>query len=740
MQEREAMLLAKRSWIAGQLQTDFDDLVRKWQPIHRRMIDDIRQIEGIDSTTTPSKDNATPGGESREPPTLAITRSRTAIAAARLSDMLFPHSDQPWDIAPANDPHIPEQDVPPNPATGEPAVMPEEVEGILKTRAEEMRKVIGDQLQETKFVAKARRMIEDATATGWGVLKGPIMGVRKRKTHRGELTASGNGLTLVSVTEIIEEDRPEVDYVDPWSFIADLAPTVDEAEKAFQIRLMTERDLRELTQLPGFDAEAIKRLLKTKPVDVSGSPILSSYAQKNSALGLTENLRECYVVLEYHGPMRKKWAEEQDGVYCCECLSGGKDEQGQDVPYTWEDDGSPLPMVTMFFCQGEVLKFKESPIESDTRLPFYVFTFHRLDDTFAGGGIPYLLRSMDRAIQAAWRMGLHNAAVSSGPIVFARKGKLSSADGRLSIKGPKILFVDGEEQALKDQVHTVLVPNNAEQYLQLLDRAMGLADEIINLPLMAQGPGTAVTQTASGLAMQLNANNIFQKRMAMGAEDSVIVPLIERMVEWNLTYGDPERLGGDFKVIPRTNALLVKDMQAQRLQAATMMAADPRFAMYCDNYELLKKNFEMLEISTDGIVMPEDKAREAEKAAQQQQPDPMVAIKQQEAEIKAQKIQSDNEVAHAKIEMADRDMQAKQAIAEMQIEQAYATLALQEDISLAEVQTGIMKAREASQIKREDMGVKARVAAETLAHKERAMQTEIVAERNRVPGPVIASQ
>jgi len=719
--EFQAKVEAKRKWIANSLQGDCDDLVRKWRPIHARMIDDERQVEGIDAGTQPTKDNATAGEPGRDPPTLKITASRTAIAAARLADMLFPHADQPWDIAPADEPHIPEEDLQP--------MEPAQVESILKERADEMRKLVKDQLQETRFVPKARRMLEDAARIGWGVLKGPVMGVRKRKRHRGQLAMDGQSLTMVSVTEVQEESRPDIEYVDPWKFVADLAPTIEEAEKAYEFRLMSERDVRELRGMPGFDDEAIQRLLKQKPTEVSGSPILGTYARKNIALGLQENLREVYVVIEYNGPMRKEWAEQQEietecgcqTVWTCDAL------QVNGQPWMFVDDGSPLPMVQIFFCQGEILKFKESPIENDSRLPYYVYTFHRMDDTFAGGGIPYLMRSMDRVIQASFRMGLHNASVSSGPLVFLRRGKVTPADGRGSIRGPKTFYVDGE-QSMKDLVYTQIIDNNAQQYLALLDKALALSDEIINLPLIAQGSPSAVTQTASGLAMQLNAQNIFQKRLAMNAEDSVIVPLIDRMIEWNLAYGDAARIGGDFKVVPRTNALLVKDMQAQRLQAATMMTADPRFAPYIDNYGLLKKNFEILEIATDGIVLPEQEAREREQAMQQQAPDPMVEIKQAELQIKQAKIDSDAQIAQGDQELRAMEAQMKERVAQMGVDQAYAKLALDENITLADIQAKIQQIREAEATKRTKIGVDARVAAEKLAADERKTQQEIAVE------------
>ena len=289
---------------------------------------------------------------------------------------------------------------------------------------------------------------------------------------------------------------------------------------------------------------------------------------------------------------------------------------------------------------------------------------------------------------------------------------------------------------MNDLVKEIITPNNAAQFMALLDKAMMLADEIINLPLISQGK--QAEETAQGQITRMNTNNIFQKRMAMGTDDNVLCPIGERMIEWNLTYGDPKQIGGDFKWTSRVNALLVKDQQAQRLQAATMMASSPQFAPYVDNYTLLKRNFEILEVPTDGILLPEDDAREKEKAMAQQQPDPMIELKQEEVALKGRKIDSDNEIAQGKMEIAAQDSQTKREIAMMNRDQAFAALALQEDLTFADIQAGMLKAREASSTKQQEMGSKARVEAEKLAAKERADAVEIAAERNRTPGPILA--
>ena len=74
----------------------------------------------------------------------------------------------------------------------------------------------------------------------------------------------------------------------------------------------------------------------------------------------------------------------------------------------------------------------------------------------------------------------------------------------------------------------------------------------------------------------------------------------------------------------------------------------------------------------------------------------------------------------------------------MNVEQAFAALALQENLTFADIQAGMERARGEQSIKQQEMGAKARIEAEKMAAKERADAVEIAAERNRAPGPILA--
>ena len=99
--EKQMIEDSRARFIANDLQADFDDLAKKWQPIHRRMADDERRFNDSQEVATDTKDRSADGaGQNREAPTLAITFSRTIITAARRADMLLPNNDNHGEVQP----------------------------------------------------------------------------------------------------------------------------------------------------------------------------------------------------------------------------------------------------------------------------------------------------------------------------------------------------------------------------------------------------------------------------------------------------------------------------------------------------------------------------------------------------------------------------------------------------------------------------------------------------------------
>jgi hypothetical protein len=283
-----------------------------------------------------------------------------------------------------------------------------------------------------------------------------------------------------------------------------------------------------------------------------------------------------------------------------------------------------MVVADIWYCGQEILKSKLSPlfVARDFRLPYYVYAPFPGDDTMFGQSIPYLARDSQRSATSAWQIGLHNASVSSGPLIFARQGTLRPRDGKYSIRGPKWFDVTdaGADRQLNDLVNAVIIPNNAEQAFEIFQAAQSLMDEELNTIQWASPDTTEPTQTASGIAMLMNSRTILQRRASAIADDELFGPLVERFVLWNNLYSQRTDIKGNYDVVPLCQSVrLVKDIQAQQQLMFAQLCQNPQFNGMFDPYELFTCIAGNYDIPKDRILTPKDKWQQMQ-AQQQQQP------------------------------------------------------------------------------------------------------------------------
>lgn len=638
-----------------------DEVVKAKRPIEQRMVDDIRQYDGTPRIRMSKQDTTSVNRGSLEPPRIHATRSRTDALESRLADMLFPTNDHPWDMTPTPDDEweMPDESDPstsqygqpaPPPAPpqpqGQPQGAPSPDQGVLAQMGgqqspgapqpgppqpaapdknalsdaideacERMKKTIRDQFNECNFVASGRIMVRDACRYGFGILEGPFVTTKTQRRFNGPQME-------MSVREI---PIPAIKYCDPWCFFPDMTPSLDKAEFVFKLNLMSSREVQELAENPGFDRSEIIKLLKEDP-DLGELKVNLAY--RNNNLDRVEPTSGRYAVWRYTGSLDKKDME---------CLAQKFPDLKDDldtVGFNAEDDLPVIPMVDMWWSQGHPLKARIRPIEKDFRVPYYVFSPFPADDTVFGYGIPYLTRDSQRVVDAAWQITLHNASVSAGPIIVTRAGKIEPRDRSYEFKGPKVMEITDPDISMADAINVLNIPNNAEQALEILDKAMQILDDEAMTPAIMQGDATESVPTSSGLAMLFNAASIVMRRAASCADDEVFGPIVRRMYWWNMLYNKRQDIKGDYDVVPLGQTkMLVKDVQVQHLQAFMQQSMNPTLAPYINMPEALKLWANLLELPTEKIL--NDFATVQQQ--QSQQPDPQAQLAQAKvAQITAQ--------------------------------------------------------------------------------------------------------
>lgn len=659
--------------LVNRLEREADDRVSKRNLVEKRWLTDIEQYHGeYENSVIKELEDA-------KKSTLFInqTRPKTNSCVARLSDMLFPTDDKNWGIKPTPVPDLTRtaqeaadraikaaQEANRALQQGDPtqadAIAQEgntvaEIGSRLKANMDQARKAadsmseeIEDQLRECNYAIQARDVIDDTCKIGTGVMKGPVASM-ERSRRAWKKDQGGYSLTYQ------EDNRPAYYRVDPWSFFPDSdARTVDESESFFERHLLRAKDLRRLAKQPGFDPDAIRRLLKQMP-----SRNLPTYlADLRNITGENQAPTDkLFQVWEYRGPITS-----EEMVYLAQAM--GKDQMAQ--AYV---DPDPLMeiQVVLWFCQGEVLKFGVHHMDSGE--PIYsVYNLEKDDSSIWGYGIPYLMRDSQKALNGAWRMMMDNAGLSSGPQIVINTKYVDPADGKWTLGPRKVWLKKGDAPAGSPVFETYEINMHQAELANIIMLAKQFIDDETSISVLAQGEqGAHTTQTAQGMAILMNAVNVVFRRFVKNFDDDMTVPNIRRLYDWNMQFSKKEHIKGDMEIDARgTSVLLVRELQAQNLLVLANMTAHPVLGILLKAAPVLRKLAQSMMIAPDEIVKTDEE------------------LKNEAAMMAKQGAQPDMEMEKLKVTqaIAELDAQTKIAVANMERETKLMELAQHSNIDL----------------------------------------------------------
>ena len=612
------------------------------QRIEDRWIEDLQQYMGQYDAET-SHRLAKSGGSQAF---VNITRPKTTAAEARLTDMLFPSDDKNWGIQPTPVPELQQltnnQDIAQLDERGNPVTFADIAKEHIKQAtqiAENMAREIDDQLVEAKYHQTARDVIHEGCLYGTGVLKGPIVINKERKKWA---QIQGN----VYVLDMQREFRPGVEHVTVWDFYPDMsASRIDDCGFIFERRYYTKKQLRGLAHRPGYLKDQIKRVIAETPRPISATQGGAYIAKMRELSGINANIDDNrYEVWEYHGPLDK------DNLRICGC----------DV----EDFDSEELEGIVVFVNGRVIKADLNPMESNEQL-YSTFCYEKDDTSVFGIGVPRLLNNEQRIANAAWRMALDNAALSTGPQIVANREFVEPADGNWQLASKKVWWITKPGMSVRDVFHAFEINSHQQELTAIYEMAKNMADDVTNLPMLAQGEVGDAPDTASGMSMLMNSANVVIRRVVKNFDDGITKPFIGRMYDWNMQNSEKEDIKGDFEIDARgSSALLVKETQSAALkELMSITSTNEIYADLTKHAALLRKAVEAQHISPDDIVKT-DQEIEAEKSNQspeQQHQQQMMELELKRAEADIAKIKADSTLKN--VTSLYESMQAGQIVA-----------------------------------------------------------------------------
>ncbi len=618
------------------------------------------------------------------------TTANMGEAGAQLGQQLPPGMPPEMAQAMAQQPPAPPEETP-----------EEKARALNKIKANLMEQEIDNQLANCQYGAVGRQVIRSGCLLGTGVIQGPVLLGKARRTWVEQKDEKGN---IAYVLKDVADEKPGFEFVPAWDFFPDMSATrIEDSEINFRRHWMTRRDLIRLAKRDDFLKEQVRKVLKTSPNRIPPDYLTQIRAMNDiSAVGDEKR----YIVWERHGPV------DRADLVLCGCL----DESDEEDPLE-EYQG------VVWVCNGIVIKAAVNPMDTEDH-PFSVFCFEKDDSCIFGYGVPFLMRQAAKVVKFSWRMIMDNAALSVGGQIIINKSIIepaATAEGKTTwdITPLKAWLLKDKTAKAQDAFHIFEFPNHQNELAAIFNMARQLADEETGIPLVAEGEqgvkGPGGAQTLGGMEMLMNNHNIIMRRAVKNWDDDMTVPCITRLYDWNMQNNPNNDIKGDFTAVARgSSALLQKETQSRNMLNLVNFLMTPAFAPWTKMEPVVTKlvssmqhdpgEFIKTKVEFDADIQAQQKAAQG-----QQQPD------KADNSLEIQRMKNDlaYKVHQEKMANLGAERQFKAALSDVEKEIEMMKLAQDKEITLEKIASDLQKIREKSQADRTLMADEFKVKLET---------------------------
>ena len=535
--------------------------------------------------------------------------------------------------------------------TGQPMRMKDVARAVMELankKSEAMQREIDDQLTECDYNSEVRKMLHDAAVLGTGVIRGPIVTNRTRKAWQPYTDAQGQQVHQI---DIVEELAPASFRVDPRNVWPDPAcgETIHHGKGVYEREQVTSKQVRELAKQPGFMKSQLRKVLEEGPKRSATFQELKDEDQRDVA-------RDLYEMWTYWGEV------EYDDLKAAGIDAGEKDE---------------LRSISacVIMINSTIVKAFLNPLEGGD-LPYDFYVWEKVANSVWGYGIPYLMRSQQKVLNAAWRQMMDNAGVSSGPQIVMKPNVIQPADKNWQITSRKVWYASDDVDDVAKAFATFEFNSHQAELAGIIKMATELVDQETGVPTILQGEKGAAPDTVGGMQMLMNSANVVLRRLVKQFDDMVTRPHIRRYYDYNMLYNEDEEIKGDFSIDARgSSALLIRDIQNQAFLNLLAAGANPVYGMYLDTEKLFRKALQAQHIDPAEVFKSEEEIeqiKEQQKAAMNQPPppDPRIEAANIRAQTDLQRASMQNQGDMAEIQARTAKMQQESEIkaAELQME------------------------------------------------------------------------
>lgn len=553
---------------------------------------------------------------------LNLTRPFVDAAAARMGDILLPATAWNFNMKPTPVPEFEahedstSQIVDPN--TGQPFALGDVIKDRNKRVADTVAKAerrIKDWLIQCRYKSESRKVIDAAAMVGTGVLKGPFPDKQVTKTIK-------DGALVIEETIV-----PKSKHISHWDFFPDMncGENIQDGDYVIERSFMTARQLTGLIGVPGYESDAIRKVLEEGP----------GHREK---VDLKDDDR--FEVWYYYGTIKGEELEELDETYEC-----GEDEYVNAI---------------VVLVNNTVIKGVKNPLDH-YGYPFDVMVWKRVPGKPFGIGVAREGRAAQKTVLASFRTMMENMGLASIPMIALLKSAIEPADGDWTLRRGKqwVIKPDTGITDARQAIQTIIVPPMQAELQALLDFGLRMMEDSTGITFLMQGQQGAAPDTVGGMQMMLRSSSTVLRREARIYDENITEPHINRYYGWLLMHGEDDEKGDLMIEAAGSSQLAELEMQAMQLPMIAQMAANP--ASELSFKKVVREMLRAAHYDPDKFDLDEDEKKQ--RAEMQPPPDPRIQV----AQIKAE---TDKEIADRRAQVdqyriqtdTDRDAVFEQSV------------------------------------------------------------------------------
>lgn len=581
------------------------------KPIEDIMLRAMRQRNGEYEASKLSQIRGQGGSEVY----MMITEVKCRAAESWLRDILLDQGTPPWDLHPTTMPDLP-------PEAGEEIsqMFGDKVIEILQTsgqaptqeellqlremvaqdyrfrvlqeaqnRADRMKHKIEDQFEQGGWADSFNEFITDLVTFPAAFIKGPVV---RRQRVLG-YTKTPEGTTVVAPVERL---GPEFERVDPFRIYPEPGIRHTNDGYIFEHHHMSRMDLADLIDTPGYDNDAIRRVLSIGNGQSWINPTVGSQKEDQERLYHADMTpTDMFDALEFwgkvSGKMLREWGLDEEEV---------PDEAREYDANVWVVGNYVIKAVLNYDPLGEK--------------PYCKTSFIKQPGAFWGRGIPEIIEDIQNVCNAAARALVNNMALASGPQVEVNLERIPPNEDITQLHPWKIWQVMNDPLGSSAPAVRFNQPDSrATELMTVYDRFSRLADDHSGIPAYIYGDTDVkgAGRTASGLSMLMGSAGKGIRQVVMHIDHDVIHPIVRRQFVYNMRYDTDESIKGDVEIVPKgaVNLAVKETVNVRRVEFlnATANEIDMQIIGPEGRAAILREVAKGLQMPVDDIIPSREK-------------------------------------------------------------------------------------------------------------------------------------